>query len=193
MLAEGRGRGEGDRCRGSIDREIPAVAGDVPVKLVIALEPPEHPGRVVADPIFMLADGDDFVGAADTDSDAIHQRLDLVRLFLAIEPGSGEIEAYPYPAAARGLVAGREVAEDAVVDDDIFNPDADCLRDVERTVFLDRYPAVERQDALFGRRGLGKEQGEERDERSEDRTHRAQAGRAKSTLGAVWMLASASS
>ena len=80
-----------------------------------------------------------------------------------------------------------------MVDDDVFNPDADCLRDVQRAVLPDRDLAVERQDAFFGRRGLGKEQGCERGERGDNRTHRAQAGRAKSTLGAVWMLASASS
>ena len=70
---------------GSVDREIPAVAGDVPVELVIAVEPADHPGRAVADGIVMLADGHDLVGAADADADAVGQRLDLVRLSLPVE------------------------------------------------------------------------------------------------------------
>jgi hypothetical protein len=157
-LTEAGGRGEVDGRRRPIDWKVPAVTGNVPVKFVIVFEAADHPRRMVADGVVVLALGNDAVGTPDADSNAVALCLDPGRLGLAIERGADQVEPDLDPPSAGRVVAGREIAENAVIDRDILDPHMDRLGNVKRSVWLDRNLAVEAQDPLFRGRVLRQEE-----------------------------------
>src|SRR4029453_18950536 len=70
-LSDPRRLGQADARFGDVDRENPAIAGRVPVQLVIALEATNLSGRAVTDDVTMLADRNERIGVADLNPDSV--------------------------------------------------------------------------------------------------------------------------
>jgi hypothetical protein len=102
-------------CFGGDDREGPAVAGDVPVELVVTLEEAELARREVVDHVRVLAVRDVSVRIANPYPDAVARALGVVRFRppVALDASDVEADADATPVA---LVGGREITEDPVVD-----------------------------------------------------------------------------
>ena len=187
-LAEPGRRGQGDGYAGMVDRQAPAVAGDVPVQFVMTLEPPDHPRRGVADGVDMLADRDDHVGVTDLDPHPVVLRLNAVGFGLAVAAGFEQRKSNFHPLPARTVIARRNFATYAAVDGDILGLDADRLGDIDRAVLGDHDIAGEVDDSLL-RQCRGRET--QQKHRRQQQAHGAQPFR-KSILGADWIAGSSS-
>src|SRR5262245_41685617 len=145
---------------GGVDWEDPAVAGRIPVELVIILEEADLAGRTVADYVTMLADGDISVGVAELDPHAIADRarrsLDRVSVDRCSLEGEGDVDL----TTSLVTVSGREIAEDAMVDPIVLGTDVDRFGDFDRRVPLDLDVAPEMENPLVSlrRRGGGEQE-----------------------------------
>ena len=117
-------------CLGAVDLEDHVGADRVPVKLVIGGEEAELASCRVADHVGMFADRHVPVGVADPEAHAIVDRFARIMLGLAVPLDALDLEA-DVDAVAVALVAGREIAGDAVTDLLAFDIHAERLGDVK--------------------------------------------------------------
>ena len=119
--------GEGDAHAGLVDRKVPAVTGDVPVKLVKVGEAPELARGPVTDDVAVVGGSEEYILLADTDANAIADGFGRRRLCRAILGDAKQLETNADASAARGFVAGREVPVDAAADLNAFGAHGDRL------------------------------------------------------------------
>src|SRR4029079_15363917 len=155
-----------------------------PVELVIAAEAPDLPRGPVAKDETMVAGRNRPVRVADLDPHAIGETRNARGDRHSVEGCALEGEADAHRATVGAPVAGRKIAEDAVVDRDILDLDVDRLGDLERAVLLDLDVTEEAADALVGVHRSGDEQ-QQRGKDAERAEHAQAAGWANETLGAV--------
>src|SRR5690606_29994993 len=122
--AEGYGLGQADAGFRSVDRDRPAVAGHVPVKLVVAVEEAELAGGRVPNDVSVLAVREENVGITDAHAHAVADTLERVRLRLPVAFHALDVEADTDPPSV-ALVGRREVAKDPAADLIAFDRDAD--------------------------------------------------------------------
>ena len=91
---------------GDVDRKDPAIAGGVPVELVIILEEAELAGGPVADRVDMLARRDVGLGIAHIDPDAIALALRVPGLVGAVALDARRPRSRPAPALRRDWCSG---------------------------------------------------------------------------------------
>jgi hypothetical protein len=178
-------RGEGDSRFGLIDRESPAVAGDVPVELVELLEPAELAAGAVVDGVAVVAGLEEYIRLADVNADAVAPGLGPGLIGLPVARDADQVEGnadiFPVPPA----LARREVAVDTATNLVAFGPDGDDFGDQQVAVLLDGDVAIVAKDLLLGVGSRRQEQRRQEKEELRDARHGGHAGRAKSILGAL--------
>jgi hypothetical protein len=102
---------------GAVDRQVPAVAGDVPVQLVVALEVAQLPVRAVADGVLLAAMLDEAIRAADVNTHAVRATLGVEGLRRAVARDLEHLESDPVAIAEPVTVVGREITVDAPPDE----------------------------------------------------------------------------
>ena len=136
-----------------LDRKRPAVAGGVPVKLVVTVEEADLPRGAVADDIFMQAGVDAPAGAADPHAHAVRHLLGGELLDGAVARHRLDIETDLDPRAVGAPIGGGKVAQDAAIDLAAFGPDLNGLGHQQIAIALHVNVADETRDALLGRGG----------------------------------------
>src|SRR4030095_7988788 len=116
------------------EREGPAVAGRVPIELIIAGEATDLAHSPVVKYVAVLADIDVFLRIADLDPDSVAERLRLRRNRYSIKRCAFEREADADLAPMSAAVARREVAVDAVFDLAVLGAKVDRFSDLESAV-----------------------------------------------------------
>ncbi len=159
---------------GVIDGEVPAVAGDVPVELVMVVEEPQLPIGAVAQGIGVLAGGQEDVAAPQVDAHAVGERLGAPVLRGPVAGGGEHLEVHHGLAAEAVAVAGGKVAVDAAADIVPLGAHGDGLAHHHAPVGVDGDVAVEIENAL-GREGGGEDE-QERDEQERTEPHRRTSG-----------------
>ena len=149
------------------NRKGPGVAGHVPVKLRVILEPADLAVGLVGEDVGVAATTlKENALLAGIDADVFALALREVRLGLPIARDGEELEA-DFVHLAVGILEGeREVAIDAALDLVALGADLDGLGDVQRAVPRDGDVGAEAFDRLFrGRRRRGHEEGGEQCEK----------------------------
>ena len=154
---------QGDRHPCHIDRKVPAIAGYVPVELVILLEEADLPRGAIADLVAVRRVLEEDVLAADPDARAVAERFEGIGLSPPVALHVEDVEADDHPLAIPVRIGRREVTEDAVPDLVAFGIDGDRLGDVDRGIGVHRHVADEALDALLGQRRGGQRQAEDQE------------------------------
>ncbi len=105
-----------DARLGAVDDEGPAVAGGVPVQLVVVREEPDLPRGAIADDVFVLAAPQQAVSMADAQPHAVRDARLRPIFRLAGAGDRFDLEADDNPGSVRAGVDGREVAQDPAAD-----------------------------------------------------------------------------
>ncbi len=150
LIREADGARQADGYFGNVDREDPAVAGHVPIKLVELVEAAELAIGAVVDPVDVRAGRHIAVRIAQLDADAALDCFLAGPDRLPIKGGVDKLEADANVAASRNAIADRKVAKDAVIDPDILGRDLDRLGDVDRPVLQDGDVALKALDPFLG-------------------------------------------
>ena len=138
-----------------IDREIPEIAGDVPVEFRLAVEPADLPAGAVAQSVGVVAARDDRILVADIDADGAVPAFGVIALRHAVAADVENAERNLAQGAARVLEGERKVTIDAVSDLRAFRLDADGFDDGEFAVLGDPHGRLEAMDDFCGRRAAG--------------------------------------
>ena len=186
MAARAARTGEGDEAfrpraademqviGGGQDRELPEIAGDVPVQFRLAVEPAHLPADTVAEHVGVLAVADVSVLVAGIDADGVVHALGEIGLRLAVAHDAEQREGDFVHDALRVLEEQGEVAIDAVADLAAFGVDAEGLGDGELAVLGEMHVGDEGLDG-FGSDGVGGGAERERDGERWDRRKAEQA------------------
>ena len=145
-----------DRCRCLQNRKLPAVVGDVPIKLVIIVEEPELTIRAIGDPERVWATAEQerlavLVGTTDVDARAAVDPFLMPLLGLTI-PLDGYHTEIDFPLAPGGIDELQwKVTENAVADGGAFGIDDNRLNDLHRAIAIHSDRLIESGDG-FSRR-----------------------------------------
>ena len=163
-LGTGIGLGADDVCRDvreadaggdMVDGEYPAIAGDVPVQLVMILEKPQLSLHAVTDTVFVDTVFQVAVGIADIDAQAVGPALGMVVLAMAVTHHGQQLEIGVKAVAEPVLVVGGDVAVDASAYVAALSLYADGLGDVDVAGRQHHDVAVEIQYAFRRPQGQG--------------------------------------
>jgi len=128
---------QGDARGGAVDRKSPAVAGDVPVQLVVALEEAELARGAVVDLVGVATGRQHRLGAADAHAHAVGELFGGPGFGGAVAQHGGDFERHAHAVAGAVAVGGRKVAQDAALSRPAGGLDFDGLGHRERAVGLD--------------------------------------------------------
>jgi hypothetical protein len=162
-----------DRCRCLQNRKLPAVAGDVPIKLVIIIEEPELTIRAIGDPERVWATAEQerlavLVGTTDVDARAAVDPFLMPLLGLTI-PLDGYHTEIDFPLAPGGIDELQwKVTENAATNSLAFGIDGNRLDDLQRATAINSNRLIEPGNILSRRRCMCQEDRQKRNEHASD-------------------------
>jgi hypothetical protein len=162
-----------DRLR-HVDREGPAGAGGVPVKLVEVLEEPDLARAAVGDDVFVRAATEDTIRAADADADAVAQPFGDVSFRGTVAGDGTDLEIDDDTATVASPIRSGEIAQDSPADFPAFGLNANGLGDVELSIAFDLHVAAKQQNTLLRRGQGGQRHQQEQREKGLSQQHRFQ-------------------
>ena len=131
-------------------REQPAVAGDIPVELVVIVEIADLPVGPIGEPVSMRPLRDVGVRRTDIDADAAADAFAAPSLCLSVALHALDLELHTGRAAGSIREGQREVAEDAMPDIAALGVDRNRFGDQHRTGAIKRDRLVESTDDFGG-------------------------------------------
>src|SRR5262249_30642316 len=126
----------------AVDGEIPSVARDVPVELVVIAKEAELAVRVIVEFVGMLAGRQHHVGASQVYPHAVATRFGAPGLRLTVARRGLEIEWHHGVPTTRARVGSGEIAIDAALDLLALGAHPDGFVHVERAIAADGDRAV---------------------------------------------------
>src|SRR5262249_38166602 len=108
--------GQRDARLGLLDREGPAGAGRVPVKLIVIREESDLPRGAIANDVFVPPDAEQSIGVADAHSHPVRQALGDKVFRRAVTGHRLDVEANLDAGAVAVGVRGRKITQDAAAD-----------------------------------------------------------------------------